>query len=654
VNRDPAHRSEASPDLSNVPHFQTLLALLAFIAVWCLGRSFPGIAGDALIYIGRGLADLDPNGLGRDLMFADEGQSKFSVFTFLVRLLIGLYGPARADLILVVIAQALWLAALIGFVMGLAPGRPRLAFATLICAAVLPGFYGPYERFHFAESIAVPRPFAEALVLFALTALIWRRDILATFLVLLAACFHPIMALAGLGTLVVIKGLEDWRWLAAATCVTAVIVCCGWLGFPLADRLFILLDPEWRAVNLARNPLLFPSEWAGADFAAISVHAATIGIAVHLTRGRIRSILVASLIVGLLGLIVSELLGDRLSLLLIVQAQPWRALWMMAVLAAVMFALCGTELWSRGPAFRLAFVMLVLGWCLIGQVPAGAFAAAALVLYIFACRETFDVRENVVWAVGLAAGALVLVTDIREVADYFATIAAAPAGVFWSFSLFWNLHVLSMPVAVLAIVWSCAGISRVNPAVAFGVTALLLLGVYLVWDDRSPFQKLIDAQGPPADLNAIIATQQGSIVWIDGIEETTFWLHRPNYYSAFQGTGAIFSRTLAIEWQRRKDEMIALGLAPPHDRALPGEVITRPLPEVTRERVEGLCRQTDSLAWIIAPVLSGSADPKDVITAEWTPPLPLYKIILDENGPHWHKIMKYALINCAKNLEHAR
>jgi hypothetical protein len=58
----------------------SLAAPLIAYSVFLLSRPYPGIVQDAYIYMGRALADLDPDGIGRDLMFVHDGQFGFSLF----------------------------------------------------------------------------------------------------------------------------------------------------------------------------------------------------------------------------------------------------------------------------------------------------------------------------------------------------------------------------------------------------------------------------------------------------------------------------------------------------------------------------------------------------------------------------------------------
>jgi hypothetical protein len=66
------------------------------LSVFFLSRPYPGIVQDAYIYMGRALADLDPNGIGRDLMFVNDGQFGFSLFRYLAKAMAAVLGLATA------------------------------------------------------------------------------------------------------------------------------------------------------------------------------------------------------------------------------------------------------------------------------------------------------------------------------------------------------------------------------------------------------------------------------------------------------------------------------------------------------------------------------------------------------------------------------
>ena len=214
---------------------------VALVALWFLRRRYNGLLHNSMIYMGRGLADLDPSGVGADYFYRLDGQSSFSVFSKIVDALIPVFGLALSAQLLTVTALVLWLAAMAALAAQLASGR--LKWAILICVAAASGAYGGLPL-QYAEAFATPRPFAEAGVLAALAALLAGSRPLAVLFLGLAALFHPIMALAGAGAVYVYLCLENRRWiylgLAGALCV--LVAALGWLAAVFAPRRALRLE----------------------------------------------------------------------------------------------------------------------------------------------------------------------------------------------------------------------------------------------------------------------------------------------------------------------------------------------------------------------------------------------------------------------------
>jgi hypothetical protein len=82
---------------------------LIVLSVFLLSRPYGGIVHDAHIYIGRALADLDPNGVGRDIMFVYDGQFGFSLFRQVADGMVTCFEPGTAAKTLAVLAAFAWL-----------------------------------------------------------------------------------------------------------------------------------------------------------------------------------------------------------------------------------------------------------------------------------------------------------------------------------------------------------------------------------------------------------------------------------------------------------------------------------------------------------------------------------------------------------------
>ena len=97
-----------------VPRWASVLRRAAWPVLGMAGLTlllhpYEGIDGDARIYVGRALADLDPDGVGRDLMFTHDGQSRFSLFPVVLRALVGTLGPGPAALAVSLVGLITWL-----------------------------------------------------------------------------------------------------------------------------------------------------------------------------------------------------------------------------------------------------------------------------------------------------------------------------------------------------------------------------------------------------------------------------------------------------------------------------------------------------------------------------------------------------------------
>ncbi len=139
--------------------------LAALVAVFLLLRPYRGIVGDSMLYLGWAAAGLDPDGIGRDPMWALDGQMRFSLFPFIARRLIAASSIDFAGMSLALLGVILWACGLIALVRAL--GEQRSLAAIMIACAAFPAEYGLGFIF-FGEPLATPRVFAESATLFSL------------------------------------------------------------------------------------------------------------------------------------------------------------------------------------------------------------------------------------------------------------------------------------------------------------------------------------------------------------------------------------------------------------------------------------------------------------------------------------------------------
>lgn len=645
-----AQKSEAAQE--STPLFAERrigLLLLPLMAVmfWALTHFYPGLIGDAGVYIARVLADFEPNGVGRDMMFVHDGQSQFSLFPIVLDHLVATIGTARTGLLLALISMVAWTSALAYFAKQYAPRH--FIPVVIIFVALLPTNYGAPMRFSFSEVLAVARPFSEALVIAALAALAARRTWVGVGLLLFSSLVHPLMALPGWGVFALVLSREDWRWFAAFAGGALLFVAGALAGVPVLHRLTVLMDPALKEFALSRSPLLFPTAWPAEYLGAVFAEVASLVVAASLYAGRLRWILIGAVAVGIGGIAAQSLFGDILSLLLVIQAQLWRMAWLMAALGSVALALCALSLWRQGPKAHVILALLTLAW-LSNDAPVSAAVFAGAALFLHFCERRLPITLS--WAaaamVWTYACAVAFVLNFHYAVGYAGFWHHMPADAPRGMDYFWARRYVAFPILGLLLVLV---FTRKSSALIGGATvaAALLLAALCVrtWDGRAPFQKLIDSGEHPAELTALLASRPGEILWVDGLTEAWYLAGRPQWASQQQGVSTIFSNDLAREFRDRMRFLVDEGLA--EKGALNAFKVPSKadLPVVTRENVAHLCARSDAPAWIVAPVSKDTIIPPGLGAHEWHPTQPNFKMTEEPASYEWLKIAAYAVIPCA-------
>jgi len=546
--------------------FTALLEASIVLSIWLLSRLYQGIVQDNRIYVGRALADLDPHGLGREPAFLYDDQTPHTIFSHLIRPLVSNFGPSATSIGVTLAILLIWLAAAAWFAHQLMPRR--MVAAALICTAILPAFYGPFDIFWFGQALATPRGFAEAGVMAGFAALLSGRRLLCGALLLLAAAFHPIMAAPGFGIAFLLLAKEDRRWWGLAPLGLIALMVAGALHLDAAKMLFAALDPDWRRAIHRYIGVLFVTNWPAAGWCGAALSSTTLALAVMILKGRCRTIAIAALTVAAASLATSVVLGDVLGSVLILKLQLWRALWLVQVLAVILIPVLGVELWTiqRRDA-HVSMVLMGLSWIglngTLGVLPvlmtALGFAASAR------WRKTDLTAANTVTVVStgvvlclLAAMGLNAYTALALIRLLSSVHIAVPL------SAIGALHIQVFPLLAIVIaplLWP----TLVKPCV--GRLGLLLAAALLVpltalaWDQRTPTRRMTDLGQGRAELNRLIGPATGSgVLWMPDDNAPWFLLSRATWVSDLQRSVGTFSRPLLMQWEQKKTELIASGL----------------------------------------------------------------------------------------------
>lgn len=618
---------------------------MAVAATALLFHPYMGLSGDGRIYVGRGLADLDPGGIGRDLMFAYDRQSAFSLFPPLLRRVVAALGPANGTLVVSAVALAAWTAAAFVLLRGLF-GRAGGACA-LLALLILPTNYGGFEL-KLADPSPLPRPFAEALVLLALWALNGRRLVLCGALLAVAAALHPIMALGGVAVVAVVLCLEDRRWLLVGGAGALAVALGAALRLPLFGRLLDTMDQRWLAVLHICSPGLFLGLWSKMVWALTLAQVATVALAAAWLGGRPRRILLASLVVGVGSVAASAALGDFGHDVLVVQAQPWRCLWLPAFLAAACAPTVALRLVERGPSGRLALGLLAGAWgCVVLPPLSICLLALGVGLIVHAEVLKKELPRPALFAGWVIVGTVLAYVAVGETLAIVELMGGAPLALRLPLHTYLLQDACRVAAAALVIValWKLAPVlRRADPGLVAAAACAVLAFALVNWDASEGSRRMLISPEAGRQVRAIVASRPGAVEWLAGDLEPVMLAHRPAWQTEVQAASSVFSRDQALEWERRARLLVATGAGPPVLLArfphLNPPAFWAPSPQAVRR----FCGQPDAPAWLVQGIAPGAAPPPEAIVWDsgWSQPR-----TMRADGPVFG-VSRYAFVPCGR------
>lgn len=570
--------------------FGTHWPLLLAAGVFLLARPYEGFVHDARLYLGFAVAPLDPSGIGSDLLFQADQQSGRSLYPPLLRALVDAWSPSMAALLTTAVSLGLWFSGLCVMVRALWPALPASGVAALVMVAgTIHTYYGGSTTFHYAESFASPRVLAESLVLWALSRAVRKQWIAAVGLLALAMLVHPLMAI-GAGAVVAWMAITGVRWratLLATVALGATAVVLSAMTDVVEFFPFRTFDAEWLAVLDAMGSLVFLHNWEPLDWARMAVHLCTATMAWTVLSPASRPLSAAVVLVSVGGLVLTWAGADVAHNQLVTQAQPWRALWLLAVMASLWLGLliqhcrrmAAVSYTALDGYRRTAVVLLVLAWFMLATSPSAATLAflAVLLWWLPVVRPSLELPARLPALLILVMPVLLLAlvgTEAWVVGNVYA--ASPDASLLWH----WPTIVASGVMRLLgfALAWFLldgdATTRDLDRSAAEGGPTLRASGTNLTWqmvsvamlgsalcvfDSRAEFERELErrldwrvaaerSERPPAIVDDL---PPGPVFWPDGEMETWAFFGRPGYASVIQGTPRVFSRSLAIQWADR-------------------------------------------------------------------------------------------------------
>jgi hypothetical protein len=549
-------------------HFWLLLGLLLLINALVL--PYRGLFHDARLYAAQVKDRLEPGSLSDDLFLRYGSQDRYSAFSLLMLPLGRVLGLEPAFFLGYLASKVLFFAALIRLVLLLVPDRPA-ALASLVYLAMAPLPWGGNEVFHLNEPFLTPRLAACAMVLLALERAMLGRPLQSVFCQAGAFLLHPLMAFVGALVLVLwglgrVLSLRRFLLLGALGALAASVVV---FYRPLGVRVFGYMDDEWRQINFMTCFFLDPGVWTWGDWMRIGCAFLVTGVAAFTFASRQASFLGALLGAAVLGLI-GNLIAVQSPYLLLIQASPYRTLWLLELLAIPLAFWGGSFLWQQGTSLgRLTCAVLLLwvtaDWNWGPMSPLWVFAmllAGCALIY----RGLAWTPRTPDW-IGRGAGTALLVTAglLLLYNCWFVAGALAvqftepgPHPLLVAQAAGYIVYKLPLVVVFLALLaWAGSHPGRWG---LLGSVFAFWLGYQglIAWADASPwyadhfsgtgrqiqFVKDQIRQSSPAE-------HPPSVFWTAELQDVWFRAGVQCYFNTVQLSGTAFNRGTAIEGRRR-------------------------------------------------------------------------------------------------------
>jgi hypothetical protein len=582
------------------------LVMLAVNAVFLPYRSR---FHDALLY-GFQVQNAAERGRFQDDLFLRYGsQDGYSIFSLAAAPMARAIGLQPALFLLYLLATALFFLAAVRLARRLIPGQSDATVGLLLLAVSQP-VVGGLTAIHVNENFLTARLPAEALVLLGLERLVAGHTMAGLLLQLVALTVHPLMAFGGLLVALAWCAIRyiPRRHLASLAVVGALLaLAAGLMARAAGARRLMPTDHFWVTEVAIRSPYMFINEWSGEDWVALLVAVLVAAWARYRLSSdpAVAGLLTAVLVVTALA-VAGSLAVYYAPFALILQGQPFRAVWLIQALAVLLAMAMARDLWSRGDGpWRGAAVALI--WYMGDGSSFRAGLGLTLVFPVVAAwlRGTARTPRDPGWlwrslAVSLLAAEIL---DVGVELTSYERTTASLAGLVDRSTLMCRALTIVPPlgrmfvaIAILAVLGWLAGAGR-----TFRLAALtVFIAVQASWYG-------LQAPGPSgtwarADGSAVrfLRTYLAAREVDGGRPPTVYWpsgrvdllwhdLGVNSYYAWYQVAGNVFKRETAVEGRRRADLVRPFEVELGRRRRLL-EVLTRPS---LAERVYGVGLKDD-------------------------------------------------------------
>jgi hypothetical protein len=563
------------------------------IACFILAHPYAGIVHDNVLYLAQALLRLNPGIYGGDAFFQWGSQDRYTLFSPIFAWLIVHLGLSRANILLLLLSQGLFLTASYALVRVLIPpGLRGFAMVFVVCSV---GLYGGFFLFRMAEPFVTPRAFVEAATLVAIALLVSGRRGWALVLLAAGTLLHPLMALAGVIYCWLYLLLEDrrWWWLLA---LAIIPVAAGLAGVAPFIQLFQSFDEKWLAILVEDNANVFVTQWRHYDWAMVAFDAAVLFIGMQFAEGVTQRAFKAALATAVATLGATFIFADLLHNVLLTSIQPWRALWIVHWMAAAALPFVASRLWNGGGAGRLAAGLLVFGFVTRGLPASFAASLLAVALFHFRDRVAPSLWIAHIALCALVAGAFVnWMAIISRVQLYASFDSISPITDFVIRALSKTFPLL---VFAAAVAWFGLAQRRRSRSAALVAAGFLALAA-AVWDQRAPFRVYIESVEMGSHPFSRFVKPDQEVLWYGNATAPWIMMQRRSYFSDAQRSGQVFNREMALELTRRKKAIAVLAFQEDLCGLMNNLNRRNDSCEPDLETVRELCRDTRDLDFIV-------------------------------------------------------
>lgn len=534
----------------SVPLTPSTLVLL--LGIWLIVHPYEGLIHDGVLYAAQALRHVHPGIFANDpFFFGGRSQDDFTVFGHAYGLLARAIGLQAAGVLLFAICQLAWFGVALAWIRTAAPG---LALAGIACLLALRHPYSALRALEVAESFVTARSLAEPLAAAALLLVVRRRGVAAAALLALAFAVHPLMAAPALGALAIftlsLRFGRDWAIAAALA---------GFAGIAVAAHgLLPRMDDAWLDLVRARSHVMVSGGWGVEIWARWAGTLLMLAVAARLAPAPLSALWGAVALTGALGVALS-LAAFHARWGALVQAQPWRAMWLATWFAPLAVASAAIALPREHRGLRLRLYVLIPAFVFAQQV---WVPGASLISLIWCVAVATTLRAKTGWLsrertdgavfAGIVLGACALAGGVVGVAHLpAATEAGDPVdrGA-WAF----GAHLLGWAAAASIGWWIASGAhAGRSPSTRLRASAgAVALAAAALVDARPPMARELGRLqvGALTDWQALVPAD-AQVFWWRRHGQVWLGLGRSSYVSLWQGAGSIFDRATAVEVDRR-------------------------------------------------------------------------------------------------------